>query len=615
MTGQRQRATGRALAVLISLALSLSACARRDAGAPLTFERPETALDYDVTLEGAPTPEIDALMRESLALFRQQDDGAQSLAFLRRRAIGDEAIAQRVLRAFGYYQGGLTYEITPVEVDDGERPRAEIVVTLEPGPPFVLASHMFRVIEDGGVPPNLPGAASLGSPVGATAEAQAILDAEAAAVAWLRRTGRPYAERRARDAVADLDAATIEVTTDIAAGTPFVFGETRFEGLDRVRESYLRTYITWSPGEVYDERQVRDFQRDIIATNLFGFGTARPPEEPPEGEAVPIIVSLEEGPRRTVTAGARFGSDRGPALRSTFEHRNLFGSNETILVEGFAALDEQRLESRLRIPQFRRNQQALTFGAGIRNIDDDAIDERAITLTGGIERQIQRRWVVGAGALLEAIRSREDGSLQNFLLLGLPLFANYDGTTDFLNPTQGWRFRADVTPFVGITDGDSSPLFWRIDTRTSRYYALDSEDRYVLAGRARLASILAQDISDVPSGRRLYSGGGGSVRGYGERSIGPLDSDDDPTGGLSAVELGAELRARVWGDIGGALFVEAGAVSEDPYFAFDRIQGAAGAGVRYFSPVGPIRFDVGVPLNPRRKDDAFQFYLSIGQAF
>ena len=76
------------------------------------------------------------------------------------------------------------------------------------------------------------------------------------------------------------------------------------------------------------------------------------------------------------------------------------------------------------------------------------------------------------------------------------------------------------------------------------------------------------------------------------------------------------MRSRFWGDIGGALFVEAGSVSEEVAPVFDDgVQVAAGAGVRYFSPVGPIRVDVGVPVNPRDSDDDFQVYLSIGQAF
>jgi len=114
----------------------------------------------------------------------------------------------------------------------------------------------------------------------------------------------------------------------------------------------------------------------------------------------------------------------------------------------------------------------------------------------------------------------------------------------------------------------------------------------------------------------LYSGGGGSVRGYRQNIIGPLDDQGAPTGGRSALELGAELRTPLYGALRGAIFAEAGAVSDEMVPVFDEgMQFAAGFGVRYLSPAGPLRLDIAIPLNPREEDDILQFYLSIGQAW
>jgi translocation and assembly module TamA len=119
----------------------------------------------------------------------------------------------------------------------------------------------------------------------------------------------------------------------------------------------------------------------------------------------------------------------------------------------------------------------------------------------------------------------------------------------------------------------------------------------------------------VPKNRRLYSGGGGSVRGYARREIGPLDAQGDPIGGRSVAEASLEMRSKLYGDIGGVVFVDAGTVDTESVPGFGEVQYAAGVGVRYHSPVGPIRLDVAFPLNPRDTDDAFQLYFSIGQAF
>lgn len=598
-------------AALLLAALLAGGCSGRDAGEPFVFERPATAVNYEVALSGAPDDEIEALLRESLGVFRRQDDGAQSLAFLRRRAIEDVAIARRILRSFGYYESDMA-----VVVEEGPDGVAVARLTVEPGRRFTLAEHRFVVLEEGAVPVAPLDAAALGSPVGGPAAARAILDAEIAAAALLRARGRPYAATAGRDAVADLEAATLEVDSRLRAGPFYVAGPPSFEGLRRVDADYLRTYQTWTAGETFDERRLLHYQRRLVGTRLFDAVSVRAPDEPPEGDTVPVLVRVEEGKRRSVSAGARFSTDQGPAVRGTYEDRNLFGANETLNVEALAGLKEQRLETRYRVPQYLRDRQDFVAGAGLRHIEDDAFDEIAGTLTAGLEREVGRYWRVGAGGLLEVTQTTDSDGERTFLLGGLPVFAAFDDTDDLLNPTKGWRIRADVTPFAGVSDEGGEPLFTRLDATLSTYLPVDAAARYVLAGRGRLGSIPALDGDNVPAGRRLYSGGGGSVRGYAERFIGPLDKNGDPEGGRSVVELGAELRALVAPPFGVALFVEGGAVSPEAVPVFDEgFQVAAGGGIRYLSPVGPIRLDVGVPVNKRDEDDDFQIYLSIGQAF
>ena len=106
------------------------------------------------------------------------------------------------------------------------------------------------------------------------------------------------------------------------------------------------------------------------------------------------------------------------------------------------------------------------------------------------------------------------------------------------------------------------------------------------------------------------------MRGYEFQSVGPLDEDDDPLGGRSVIEVGAEVRLRVTEEIGVVPFIEGGIVGESPWPDFEeRFLWAAGLGLRYFTAIGPLRLDVAVPINGRDSDDSFQFYVSLGQAF
>ncbi len=628
----------RSCAAALASSLGLAGCiGGTDVDQPLTFEQPETAVAYEAEVVGAPNDEIDALMRQSLGIFRRQEAGAQSIAFLRRRARDDVATAEKILRSYGWFQPTIAVEVVSLEApaaDDpaapaaGETaapaqereaaslPKARAVVAIDAGPRFTLVRHGFIPLGEVNGPPLGLDAAALGSPVGGPAVAADILAAESAAVTKLRNEGRPYVEARGRDAVADLERDEIEVDTSLAPGPYYVFGAPSFEGLEDVDEAYLRTYQTWEPGEPYDARKLRDFQQALVETQLFDAVSASAPETPPEGDAAPVIVRAEEGPRRTVTAGARYDTDAGPAVRGSYEHRNLFGANETFRAEALAGLEEQNVELRYKEPQYLRPGQDFVAGFGVSHTDDDAFEEYAVKLTAGLERELSETWRVGAGGLLQASLIDDGTTEKRFLLAGLPTFADYDGSDDPLNPSEGARLNVGFTPFTGYADEGPRPLFMRLDGRGSVYQALDSEDRHILAARARLGSIVAADDEGVPASQRLYSGGGGSVRGYGERDIGPLDADGDPTGGLSVAEIGVELRSVVWGPVGAAVFAEAGTVSDAQWPDFDQgVQFAAGAGVRYLSPVGPIRLDVGVPLNPRDRDDAFQIYISIGQAY
>jgi translocation and assembly module TamA len=298
-----------------------------------------------------------------------------------------------------------------------------------------------------------------------------------------------------------------------------------------------------------------------------------------------------------------------------YQHRNLFGENETLTVEAEIGLQVQFFGLGYREPQYMRPGQDLTASLTVKREEDDAFDDLTVTGFAGLERRLTPVWTVGAGGLIEASLISDNGEDTTAYLFGVPIFAAYDSSDDTLDPTTGARARVGITPFIGLFDDALAP-FLNLDTTASAYFDLTGEKKYIFATHGRFASILAEDLDTVPQTRRLYSGGGGSVRGFAQRFIGPLDGNNDPTGGLSAVELGGEFRGRIFGDLGGVIFVEAGSVSEEQFPDFNEgVQAAAGVGFRYYSPAGPIRVDVALPINPRDADDAFQLYFSIGQAF
>jgi len=205
-----------------------------------------------------------------------------------------------------------------------------------------------------------------------------------------------------------------------------------------------------------------------------------------------------------------------------------------------------------------------------------------------------------------------DGRLTPYQILGVTFGGRYDGTDSLLDPSRGWRLTGSVTPSWSIRD--AAP-FAPLRLTASTYWDVLGEKRGILAVRGTVGSLMGADRAEVPRHQRLYAGGGGSVRGYDYQSIGPRDERNRPSGGASLLEASLEWRQRVWGDIGAVAFVDAGSVGTGTSPSVSDLRVGAGLGVRYFTAIGPIRADVGVPLVKQRGSSGYGLYVGIGQAF
>jgi translocation and assembly module TamA len=137
----------------------------------------------------------------------------------------------------------------------------------------------------------------------------------------------------------------------------------------------------------------------------------------------------------------------------------------------------------------------------------------------------------------------------------------------------------------------------------------------VIAVRGLVASILGASQFDLPPDQRLYVGGSGTVRGYEYQSIGPLFPSGNPIGATAADSASIEFRQRIGNDWGAAAFVDAGQASETRTPFAGRPFVGVGAGVRYYTSIGPIRADIAIPLSKPLHGDAFEIYIGLGQSF
>lgn len=555
---------------------------------------------------------------------------------IRRRALDDVPRLEAALRAEGYYAGKVTPEIRGFSGDDaapaaGEpdetaadeaappppagEPRTVLVVfRVEPGQAYRLGALAVEAAAGDGF--QAPPPAELGLKAGEPARAQAVLDAERELLRRAKKAGHALAKPGRRSTVIDNDARAMDVTLRLTPGPKARFGAVAFQGAEGVSETFLRGRVAFGPGDPYDPDLVERARRDLLDTNLFGTVVVREASALSADGALPVTVEVSPRAARSVGVSGGYQTDVGPNARLFWENRNLLGSAERLRAETELGTEIQRLGVDLRKPDFLRRGQALIGEAEARLEDTDAYETTSARAGLGVERPLARGVVGSLGLSYRYAVIAEAGEPETeFGLLSLPARLDWDFSDDLLNPGRGGKLSLSTAPYVDTLD--PSRQFLKSRVTHSRYLRLLDQPRLVLALRGSVGSEIGASREEIPADERFYAGGGGSVRGIPYQLAGPLDEDDDPLGGRALLEVSAELRYNFTESIGAVLFLDGGTVYSSAYPDFsEELRWGAGPGLRYYTPIGPLRLDVGFPLQPREGvDDLFQLYISIGQAF
>jgi translocation and assembly module TamA len=334
---------------------------------------------------------------------------------------------------------------------------------------------------------------------------------------------------------------------------------------------------------------------------------------------VNILVRQDAGPARSIDASAGYDTGQGLRLEAAWEHRNLFPPEGALRIAAIAGTQEQNLSIRFRRNDWGQRDRVLLLQLDTGRRDYPAFQGYTSRLYGLISRDStpiwQKRWTYAYGAELLATNENRDGnahvSLSDaYFIGGLIGQLGYDRSNSLLDPTRGFRLTARVNPEASLRNGTDVYIRNQIDG--SAYFPFG--DGFVLAGRVRFGSIFGIARDDIAPSRRLYSGGGGSVRGFGYQELGPRDAKNVPLGGRGLSEFSIEGRYR-FGDYGVVGFVDAGQVTERQYPDFSDMRVGVGVGGRVYTSFGPVRLDVATPLGRRPGEALITVYVSIGQAF
>lgn len=405
---------------------------------------------------------------------------------------------------------------------------------------------------------------------------------------------------------------TADIIFHIQAGDNVSFGKTSFDGQETVEVDYIRRLIPWEEGDCFQRRKLEILQARLFETGLFSGAEIVLPETVTQDMAVPVKVLVKERAHRSVGLGMSYYTDEGAGVFASWRHRNIGGAGEELDTTLRVTELQQTLKGVYTKPYFLRDDQSLSLQADLTSEDSDAYKDFGLRTGVSVTRRLSR-YIEGSTGVNLSILEIDDKITQDtssFGLVSFPQRLRFDDRDNRLNPSKGFYSQLHVEPFVDVL-GKTDP-FWKTTVSARTYFSLN--DDTVLALRGKAGSILGGSVEDIPATERYFSGGGGSVRGFAYQEAGPL-VNGDPAGGRSVVEGSAEIRHRFNDSFGGVAFVDAGNVSDNSFPDLSNAYIGAGVGARYYTDFGPLRFDIGVPVNKKENRDSYQFYISIGQAF
>jgi translocation and assembly module TamA len=411
----------------------------------------------------------------------------------------------------------------------------------------------------------------------------------------------------------------------------------------KLLEPFVRNRILWSDGQIYDAKKIEDTKTDLMDTGIFAVVDVTLTDRVQDVKDPGIchttsIVSIEEAPLRDISVGVKYGTSEKIGAFLSWTHYNVDGKGSRFSTT--LDLSKNTKIGRLKynnFDTFGKNQE-LASQVFYMKENVPTYNVSKIGCESILWQRFSRGLKIGAGACSEysttqdniidilAEKGDDKPPVSNhekirFRAIGTPIGIQFSTTDNFLDPQSGVCCSGMITPYFS-----NLQTLTILNGKISSYLPVmksSFRNTIIIASYVKFGSIIRNTKSLIPRDKLFFAGGANSIRGYGYQKIGEHSADNKPLGGESVFEFGIEPRYRISENFGIAIFVEGGNVySSKLPKPFSKTMFGYGCGVRYYTPLGPIRLDLAFPVKRRKTadgskhlDSRLNVYLSIGQAF
>ncbi len=394
-----------------------------------------------------------------------------------------------------------------------------------------------------------------------------------------------------------------------ATGSRYTLGNVSFEG-SQFRPGFLQRYVPWKTGAWYSQSDLLGLQQALTDADYFSIVDVEPEVAEAKDHVVPVKVEVAPAKRTVYTAGVFVGTDTGPGVRGGIKRRWINDRGHTLDNQVIIAQRLKTAQIVYGIPRPGHDHASFNLGVGYRDENTRTSVSRTFSIAAN-ETRTWHRWVrtIGVHALSGTFTvGNSNGSLD------IPGIEH--GRSTLVYPEVGLTRKVADNPLF-VRKGYSINLIARADpgigTRFAQALAdviwirgLGRNNRLILRGDAGITSVA--DFNKLPPQLRFFAGGDRSIRGFAYQAIGPRNGYGLVVGGQRLLVASATVEHYFTRDWGMAAFVDSGDAFDGTAFHDNT---GAGLGLRWRSPVGMVRIDVGFPIKNRYYHGA-QLHIVIG---